>query len=68
MRSGHRPFNTPERFRDQSEAGVLGEMILEADEIVGRILDELEANGLADNTVCFYYNVFYSEKRLCSRL
>ena len=51
MRSGHRPFNTPPRYRGKSKAGLVGEMILEADEIVGDIMDELEQNGVADNTV-----------------
>ena len=49
--SGHRPFNTPERFRGKSKAGLVGEMILEADEIVGRIMSELENQGIADDTL-----------------
>ena len=54
MRSGHGPFNTPERFRNQTEVGTLGEMIMEADEIVGRILARLEDHGIADDTLIMF--------------
>ena len=54
MRSGHGPFNTPIRFRNQTQAGMIGEMIMEADEIVGRILARLEANGIADDTLVMF--------------
>ena len=54
MRSGHGPFNTPIRFRDQTSVGMLGEMIMEADEIVGRVLDRLEENGIADDTLVIF--------------
>ena len=59
MRSGHRPFNTPERFRGQTDAGLVGEMIMEADEIVGRLLSELESNGIDNNTVCSFITVSF---------
>jgi len=51
MRVGHRPFNTPERYRNTTEAGVLGEMIAEADDYVGNIFKTLEETGQADNTL-----------------
>merc|ERR1719215_1892372 len=54
MRSGHGPYNTPERFRNQTEVGMLGEMIMEADEIVGRILTKLESHGIADDTLIMF--------------
>ena len=54
MRSGHKPFNTPIRFRNQTEAGMLGEMIMEADEIVGRIFDRLETYDIADDTLVVF--------------
>ena len=54
MRSGHGPFNTPLRFRNQTEVGSLGEMIMEADEIVGKILNRLEENGIADDTLVMF--------------
>jgi len=55
MRSGHRPFNTPIRFRNKSKAGMVGEMILEADEIVGKIVEELKTNNILDDTVRTIY-------------
>lgn len=54
MQSGHGPFGTPERFRNQTEAGLMGEMIMEADEIVGKIFERLEANGIADDTLLMW--------------
>ena len=51
MRVGHRPFNTPERYRNTTEAGVLGEMIAEADDYVGNIFQTLEETGQANNTL-----------------
>jgi arylsulfatase A len=54
MQSGHGPFGTPIRFRNQTEAGNIGEMIMEADEIVGKIFDRLEANGIADDTLLMW--------------
>ena len=54
MRSGHGPFNAPERFRNQTSVGNLGEMIMEADEIVGRILNRLEENGIGDDTLIMF--------------
>jgi len=54
MRSGHGPFNTPERFRNKTEVGIVGEMIMEADEIVGRILTRLENHGIADDTLVMF--------------
>ena len=54
LRSGHGPFNTPFRFRNQTQVGMLGEMIMEADEIVGRVLNKLEENGIADDTLVMF--------------
>ena len=49
MRSGHRPFNSPERFRNKTKAGV--EMIMEADELIGKLFDTLQRNNIDENTV-----------------
>ena len=51
MRSGHRPFNSPERFRNKTKAGVVGEMIMEADELIGKLFDTLQRNNIDENTV-----------------
>ncbi|CAG5105670.1 Oidioi.mRNA.OKI2018_I69.chr1.g2344.t1.cds [Oikopleura dioica] len=54
MKSGHAPFNTPLRFRNQTEAGLFGEMVLETDEIVGRILDKLDEHDIANDTLVLF--------------
>ena len=51
MRSGHGPFNTPERFRGKSTVGILGDMTLETDEIIGKMWDSLENTNKINNTV-----------------
>ncbi|CAG5108343.1 Oidioi.mRNA.OKI2018_I69.chr1.g3750.t1.cds [Oikopleura dioica] len=54
MNNGHAPFNTPLRFRNETEVGLFGEVILEADELVGRILDKLEEHDIADDTLVIF--------------
>jgi arylsulfatase A-like enzyme len=54
MHSGHGPFNSAEKFRNQTEAGILGEVIMEADDIVGNILDKLEEHEIADDTLVIF--------------
>ena len=56
IRTGHGPFNTPERFRNTTSAGVLGEMIAETDEIVGNIFRTLEETNQIDNTLIVFMN------------
>ena len=51
MRVGHRPFNSPERYRNTTEAGILGEHIAEADDIVGKLFQTLEETGKKENTL-----------------
>ena len=51
MRVGHRPFNSPERYRNTTEAGILGEQIAEADDIVGELFKTLEESGKVGNTL-----------------
>jgi len=54
LREGHGPFNTPERFRNTTSAGMLGEMIAETDEIVGKLFQTLEEAGKIDNTLIVF--------------
>ena len=51
LRAGHNPFNTPESYRNKSDAGVIGEAILELDDIVGTILDTLKELNIDDDTL-----------------
>ena len=54
FRSGHNPFNTPESYRNKSDAGVVGEAIMELDDIVGRVLNTLEELGVDEDTLIVF--------------
>jgi len=54
LRAGHRPFNSPKRYRNTTEAGLLGEMIAAADKYVGELFKTLEESGKADNTLILF--------------
>jgi arylsulfatase A len=54
LREGHGPFNTPERFRNTTSAGVIGEMIAETDEIVGKLFETLQETGIIDDTLIVF--------------
>lgn len=47
----HHPFTPAERFIGTSEAGMYGDFIHELDWIVGEIMQTLEDEGIADNTM-----------------
>lgn len=47
----HLPFFPSEEFAGKSEGGPYGDAVAEFDASVGRVIDTLEANGLADNTL-----------------
>ena len=51
FRSGHHPFVTPPRYRGRTKVGVVGESIVEVDDIVGRIVQTLTDKGIRDNTL-----------------
>ena len=53
-RLGHAPFNTPESYRNKTEAGILGEAIMLTDEIVGQLMDKLQQHGIDDNTLVVF--------------
>lgn len=50
----HVPLYASENFAGKSERGLYGDVIEEIDWSVGRILDKLEAEGLAENTLVFF--------------
>ena len=56
MRSGHGPFNSPERFRGKSKVGILGDMTLEADDIIGDMWKSLEKSGKINKTVVLFFS------------
>ena len=47
----HRPLHASEKFRGKSAGGLYGDVVEELDWSVGQVLEALESNGLADNTV-----------------
>ncbi len=52
--SPHKPVIPIEKFRGQSEAGAYGDFMIETDWHVGRILDLLEREKLAGNTMIVF--------------
>lgn len=50
----HEPLHRVERFAEQTSAGMYGEMILELDWSVGRIMRQLEELGIVDNTLVIF--------------
>ncbi|MDX1639833.1 MAG: sulfatase [Balneolaceae bacterium] len=50
----HLPIHTAERFRGQSRAGLYGDVIETIDWSVGQVLEALEEQGVAENTILFF--------------
>ncbi|WP_286272869.1 sulfatase-like hydrolase/transferase [Thalassotalea hakodatensis] len=50
----HEPLHRVEAFKDQSKAGMYGEMIMETDWSVGVIMDKLVELGIDDNTLVIF--------------
>ena len=50
----HNPINPAPEFRGKSKAGIYGDYIQQLDHCVGRVLDALEKNGLAQNTIVVF--------------
>ncbi|MGJ8691862.1 MAG: sulfatase-like hydrolase/transferase [Thalassotalea sp.] len=49
--SPHTPWIPTDEFRGTSKAGVYGDFVYQTDDVVGRVVAALQANGLADNTL-----------------
>lgn len=47
----HKPYHVEPRFAGSSDAGSYGDLIQQADHHIGRVLDTLEACGLAEDTL-----------------
>lgn len=50
----HHPFTPAPRFQGTSQAGRYGDYIHELDWIVGEVMDALEEEGIADNTLVIF--------------
>ncbi len=54
LNSPHTPIVPMEKFRGRSQAGGYGDWMVQTDDNVGRILQALEDNGFADNTLVIF--------------
>ncbi|MEM0965847.1 MAG: arylsulfatase [Verrucomicrobiota bacterium] len=52
--SPHAPIIPNTDFRGKSEAGPYGDFVYETDAMIGRVLDSLDENGFAENTLVFF--------------
>lgn len=50
----HVPLGVSDKFKDKSEQGLYGDVIMEIDWSVGQILKSLRENGLDDNTLVIF--------------
>jgi arylsulfatase A-like enzyme len=50
----HTPIMPTKEFEGKSRAGVYGDFVCEADWTVGQVLDALERNGMAENTLIIF--------------
>jgi arylsulfatase A-like enzyme len=50
----HVPIASEPQYKGRSLAGPYGDMILQMDDCVGRVLDSLESHGIADNTFIIF--------------
>ena len=46
MRAAHMPFNSPLEYRNKSSVGILGDNVMEMDDMVGNIFKQLEKSGV----------------------
>ena len=51
MRAAHMPFNSPLEYRNKSSVGILGDNVMELDDMVGNIFKQLEKSGVKVRTV-----------------
>ncbi|CAA6677575.1 MULTISPECIES: arylsulfatase [unclassified Lentimonas] len=50
----HHPFTPAPQFKGSSEAGLYGDFTVELDWITGQVMDFLEQQGIADNTLVIF--------------
>ncbi len=50
----HVPITSEPKYKGKSGAGPYGDMIVQMDDCVGRVLDALESQGIADNTFVIF--------------
>ena len=52
--SPHYPIVPNKEFHGKSKAGYYGDFVIETDAMVGKVMDALEAKGIADNTIVIF--------------
>ncbi len=50
----HAPWLPAPEFRGRSKAGIYGDFVCHVDDVVGRVLEALDKQGLADNTIVIF--------------
>ena len=50
----HVPIAVSDKFKDKSEQGIFGDVMMEVDWSVGEVMDALDKNGLTDNTLVIF--------------
>lgn len=54
LNSPHSPVVPSKAWKGKSGMGAYADFVMETDDVVGRVLDALEKNGIADNTLVFF--------------
>lgn len=54
LNAPHLPVVPGKKFRGSSEAGQYGDFVVEVDDFVGGVMDALQRNGIADNTLLLF--------------
>ena len=55
LTSPHTPLSVNEGWKGKSGLGLYADLVMETDAIVGRVVDALEKNGAADNTLSHFH-------------
>lgn len=50
----HTPLSVNKEWQGKSGLGLYADLVMETDEVVGRVLEALKKNGLTDNTIVFF--------------
>lgn len=54
LNSPHSPVVPSEKWQGKSGMGAYADFVMETDDVVGQILEALEENGIAENTIVFF--------------
>jgi len=54
LTSPHTPLAVNEEWKGKSGISLYADLVMETDDVVGRVLEALEKNGIAENTIVFF--------------